>query len=69
MLLATACNESRSVTINERYPMPWREPNGKELSALGQVIKKKGIGACSKYQVRAADGAPGEYLVACTADG
>lgn len=66
MLIISCRND---LTIEQRYPMPWKDPNSGELIKIGRVLLGKGIKGCGEYYVRASSQDQGEYLISCTSNG
>lgn len=67
-----ACGQSKKqkeLTIDERYPKPWKEPNGQELLVISQTLIKKNVTGCGEYYLRKSSQDSGEYLIGCTSDG
>lgn len=67
-IISLGC-ETNNLTINQRYPLPWREPSVEEFQSLGSTIVKNGLTDCGEYYVRQSSEDHDEYLVACTSDG
>lgn len=69
VLTASACSQSKTVSVNERYPMPWKEVTGKEMINIGRVMVKNNLTGCGEYYVRPAKEITDDYLVSCSRDG
>jgi len=58
--------QNQELSLNERYPGPWRE--GFNLS-ITKALAAKRIGGCGQYKYRKSAKDGEEYLVYCTSDG
>ena len=69
-LLFFSCGESnQDKSVNQIYPMPWRDTQGNEIATIGRALVKNNVKVCGQYVVRPSAQYKGEYLVACTPDG
>ncbi|MDQ3073272.1 MAG: hypothetical protein M3Q97_08435 [Bacteroidota bacterium] len=59
-------------TVEEQYPLPWREPvvgERNEHIEIGRALVKNDITVCGSYYVRQSSDSKSAYLVGCTPDG
>jgi hypothetical protein len=70
LLLSCARTEDKKeLTVQDRYPPPWTEPNSEQLVAIGQTLAANNIGGCGEYYARPSSQDKYEFLVGCTSDG
>jgi hypothetical protein len=74
ILTITSCSttikeNSKELTVDERYPLPWSEPTSDQLILIGQTLIANEIGGCGEYYIRPSSQDENEFLVGCTEDG
>ncbi|MCZ8021403.1 MAG: hypothetical protein O9294_06545 [Cytophagales bacterium] len=74
ILTITSCStslkeNSKELTLEERYPLPWSEPTSEQFIAIGQTLIANEIVGCGEYYIRPSSQDENEFLVGCTPDG
>lgn len=57
---------TQELSLNERYPGPWREGFNQSIT---KTLAAKRVGGCGQYKYRKSARDGEEYLVYCTSDG
>mgnify|MGYP006948856663 CR=1 FL=1 len=72
VLFLVSCGDNKShksLTVDEQYPKPWREPNNEEFVSIGKTLVKNNVTGCGEYYLRSSSQSKGSYLVGCSSDG